>query len=295
MKKKFYIFISFFCVLFFFSITVLNAEHYPLGIEGIKAGSLPPAGKYLKVYNQYYKTSKILTHTGDRIPVSPTKITSFASAFRLLYVSNYEILGAAYAADIIIPFVNLDINFANYDYNVFGLSDITVEPFALGWHKKNYDVTAAAGYTFRTGPYDEIRPFAPSKGYNTILLTAGGTYYPDKEKKWSLSALSRYEIHDSLKSSDTKYGQNYFIEWGIGNQFSKTLDLGISGYCQWQTSKDKGNTVSVYKDKVYAAGPEFTKVFPDSKLILSCKMLFEFGVKSRAQGNTAVVSLTRIF
>src|ERR1035441_3216674 len=51
-------------------------------------------------------------------------------------------------------------------------------------------------------------PTLPGNGYWTEMLTAGATWYPDDAKKWSLSALNRYEFSQKSASVAHIYGQN---------------------------------------------------------------------------------------
>ena len=72
--------------------------HYPVGAEGIKSGSLPPPGFYIRDYNIFY--------TADRYPGGPPdfKVNAYVNGFRAIWISDFTILGGFYGADILVPF-----------------------------------------------------------------------------------------------------------------------------------------------------------------------------------------------
>ncbi len=224
-------------------------------------------------------------------------LSLFVNAHRFIWVSNHKILGADYAANVIIPVSKVSIELGAYDDSKFGLGDIWVEPFILAWHGPRYDLALGLGFCAPTGKYDKDELASPGKDMWTWMGTLGGTYYFDAERTWSASILARYEIHDEKKETDVTLGDDFHFEWGIGKTVGKLWDVGLTGYCQWQVTDDSVSQPPVYgeKDKVFAIGPEITRFIPSMKLFLTLRSQWEFGAEDRSEGNFTTLMLTKIF
>jgi hypothetical protein len=273
-------------------------NEYPHGIEGIKAASVPPPGFYYKMYNVLYTADTFTDKDGDELDVD-YDLNVFVNAHRFLWVSEKKFLGGNYAANIIIPIFNVDIEIGalGVDDSEFGLGDICIEPVVLSWHGPRYDAVCALGFWPPVGKYDETEPASPGKDMWTLMGTLGGTSYFDSEKTWSASILARYEIHDEKKDTDVTPGDDFYFEWGVGKTLAKVWDVGLSGYCHWQVTDDSDSLPPFYgeKDSVYALGPEATVFIPSVKLFVTLKSLWEFSAEDRSEGNFTALTFTKIF
>ncbi|MGD9873713.1 MAG: transporter [Kiritimatiellia bacterium] len=280
-------------------------NHYVNGVEGIKGGSVPPPGTYLRLYNVYYTADEMMDANGDEINQVPLPDGSMADfgfdvevmaiVPRLIWVSQKTILGGNYAADVIVPFVSTDlqIDAAGIDDDQAGLGDIFVEPMVLAWHGARYDAAVGAGLWIPTGDADD--PAAPGKDMYTTMLTLGGTVYADAARTWSASLLGRYEIHGEKDETDLTPGDDFHFEWGVAKTIGKFTDVGLSGYCQWQVTEDDGDMADDDKDQVFAAGPEVNVFIPQAKMFASLRALWEFGAEDRSEGQMATLTLTKFF
>ena len=273
--------------------------HYVSGIEGIRCGTVPGPGLYYKSYNAIYHADKLTDKDGDRLPID-FDVTVFASAHRFILVSSKKFLGADIFADFTIPLIYTDIEIgaANIDKNRFGLGDVCIEPIGLAWHGNRYDVAIAPDIYLPVGDYDQDDPSSPGQGFWTFMLTYGGTYYLDREKTWSVSALGRYEINSNKRSTDVRPGQVISFEWGLGKNLAKLWDIGLTGYCHWQITDDHGNDVTWDKDvhdRVFAVGPEISYFIPALKLGLSLRSSWEFGAVDCSEGNITTLTIVKVF
>jgi hypothetical protein len=278
-------------------ISIAAENEYPNGIEGIKAGSVPPPGFYYKMYNVLYTADTITDNNGDNLDLD-FDLNLFVNAHRFLWVSNHEILGGNYGADIIVPLFDVDLEIGKLavNDNQAGLGDICIEPFVLSWHCPQYDAAIGLAFFAPTGKYDITEPASPGKDMWTGMITAGGTYYFDLEKTWSASILARYEIHGQKGESDLKPGNDFHFEWGVAKTLAKIWDVGLTGYCQWQVTDDSGTQgARVDKDSVYAVGPEVSVFIPSGAFFLSLRSQWEFSAKERSEGNFTTLTITKIF
>ena len=271
--------------------------HYVNGVEGIKAATLPPPGLYYRLYNVFYSADELTDDDGDKLDIG-FDLSVYAMVNRLVWITNKKILGADYFMDVVVPFVNTDIEIDAFgiDDSEFGLGDINIEPFGLSWHMPRYDASFGLSVFIPTG--DTGEPASPGKDMWTGMMTLGGTYYLDAAKTWSASILSRYEVHSEKDERDVTPGDDFHFEWGIGKTLARIWDVGLAGYCQWQVTDDSGSDVVWDKsdqDRVYAAGPEVSVFVPPAKLFASLRSLWEFGAEDRSEGHVTNLTLTKPF
>lgn len=276
--------------------------HYVPGVEGVKGASLPPPGVYVRDYNAFYWANQLNNANGNEVPVEFNAFV-YANLLRPIWITDLEVLGGYYGMDMIIPLQYTDLSLKAggttvYDAAVFGVGDLYFEPATLSWHGKQWD--AAFGYSFFAPTADSEqgtgKPSAkPGKGFWTHMITAGGTVYLDEAKTWSVSSLNRYEFNTEEKDTHITPGQVWTMEWGVAKGVSKLVEIGVSGYCQAQTTRDSGAGASSDLDRTMALGPEATAVWPATKIMFSLRYLHEFEVYDRPQGDIVTLTLTRRF
>jgi hypothetical protein len=263
--------------------------HYPAGVEGIKAGSLPPPGLYFRDYNLFY--------FADKYPGGPDdfKVFAYVNAPRLIWITDFTILGGNYGMDALLPLGYTNLEIGPFRDRHFSVGDVHIEPITLSWRKEKFD--AAVGYAFwaPTGGFDAKHPARLGKGFWSHMFTGGGTWHLDPERTWALSALNRYEIHHKHRDFNITPGDNYTLEWGVSKSIRPTIDAGVVGYYQQQVTRDRGPGASSEKDRVAAIGPEIAAVIPKVGLISSLRYLREFAAKDRPEGNTVTLTLTKRF
>ena len=259
-------------------------SHYPNGVEGIKGASLPPPGFYFRDYNYIYFADKLQ----DGPPNFDLK--AYVQAPRLIWITGQKVLGGYYGMDVIVPFAYQDLTAGEFGGNKFGLADIFVEPITLSWHLPKADFSFGYGFWAPTGDFNLSNPVSPGKGFFTQMLTGGVTAYMDKDKTWSLSALNRYEFSQKNKTAGYTPGQYWTLEYGLAKSLTKTVELGVAGYVQAQTTK-VDNYAS--KDSVAGFGPEITFVSTKLGVSTSVRYLREMGASNRPEGNVFNIIFTK--
>lgn len=273
-------------------VSAQTVGHYPAGAEGIKAATLPPPGFYLRDYNFGY--------FANEFPVggpADFSLDAYIQAPRLIWMSDWKILGANFGADVIVPFgwqqVKVGPSASHSVFRDFGLGDIQIEPLLLGWHGDRWD--AAFGYAWwaPSGNFDKFNPACIGKGFWSQMFTFGGTYYFDAEKTWAVSLLNRYEFNQPNSTLDTRAGQIYTAEWGFSKSLTKTIEVGFIGYYQQQTTDDTGAGASSLHQHVVGIGPEISAVCPKLGLITSLRYVRELEAAYRPEGNLLTLTLTK--
>jgi hypothetical protein len=213
-----------------------------------------------------------------------------------VWITDFKILGANYGADILVPLVYQDLTAGPYHGTDFNLGDIFVEPITLSWHLQQFDFALGYGFWAPSGNYQPDDPVSPGKGYWTQMITAGGTWYADKQKTWSASLLGRYEFNSINQDWGIRPGQALTLEWGLGKQLSQMFNLGFVGYWQQQTTSDSGQGAQYTgKDGVVAIGPEVGFSFPKQMLFITARYEFELNAVDRPEGGTGVLTITKRF
>jgi hypothetical protein len=309
------------------AVTQLHAQHYPTGVQGIKAGSLPGPGFTVEDDNSFYFADRLPGFNGTfDYRDSGFSTFSYVQAPRLTWMSSWKMLGANYGAAIRVPVEFKETKFivepltgpVHLKSDQFGLADIEVQPVLLAWHLKHFDFSTGYSFWAPTGDYDQNRFFAENigDGYWTHSFMLGVTWYPDSDKTWAISVLNHYDINTrqystleyvpptqsnplGIGSFDTTLGDIYSLEWSV----SKTIDhfdLGLTGYYQQQITdtQNPGPNGPTWKGEhlhIAGIGPEIGYTIPKWGLSASLRYAYEFSALDHTQGNLINLTIKKTF
>ena len=263
------------------------SAHYVPGVEGIKGASLPPPGIYLRDYNVAYYSEQLNDPKGNEIGGLNPRAFIYAQVPRVLWITPLQVLGGNVGVDALVPLQYTSLRVGGFHDQTFGVGDA----FAEGtWsrHWKQLDVSGGYGAWAPTG--DSSTPTEAGLGYWTHMFTAGATFYPDAEKQWSISALSRYEIN--MEHNGISKGQAYTLEWGASRTVIPNIDLGLAGYYQGQVTSTTGG---LPRDQVAGLGPEISAFCPKYATGVSLRYAYEFMAEDRLEGHTVALTITKRF
>lgn len=270
--------------------------HYPPGVEGIKAASLPPPGVYVRDYNLFYFADRVNDPRGNQAHGADVDAFIYANVPRLVWITDQQVLGGFLGVDALIPlqYTSLEMNTpgGRFDDDEFGAGDFFFEG-TWSRHAERYDASLAYGIWAPTGD-SSLNPTRPGLGYWGHMFTAGLTWYIDEAKLWSISALNRYEINHEDLDTDVTPGHAYTLEWGLSRVLKpNALEAGVVGYFQQQVTLDSGTGASNHRDQVAAVGPEVSTFCPKLGLFTSLRYLYEFSAEDRLQGHAFVLTFTK--
>jgi hypothetical protein len=271
--------------------------HYVPGLMNIRDFLVPAdPGFYGVLYNYYYKTERINDRDGDKIRsinVNPgpgpgldvdvdVDIDLYALAPAIIWVSEWKILGAKFAAYAAPTFANVSINAQIGNQNALGrdagtetfsLGDMFVQPLWLGWNGAHFDGALGYGFYAPTGDYDTKSVSAPTGatvrvespdnigyGYWTHQFQGAGAWYPWEDRRMAAVLVGTYEINHEKEDYDLTSGNDFTLNWGVSQYLPLKKDhtllaeLGIAGYDQWQTTEDTGSDSRGGEDNAHAAG-----------------------------------------
>lgn len=269
---------------------IIVGGHYPAGAEGLKGSTLPPPGLYFRDYTFGYRA----TDFPDGPPVFD--ITALINAPRIIWISEYEVFGANWGMDLIVPFGYMDWTAGGPGapgQSWAGIGDIQFEPVLLSWHFDGFDLAAGYAVWAPTGDFSVNRPDLISKGFWSHMLTFGGTYYFDQDKTWALSLLTRYEFCHEQRNTNIDPGQVFTLEWGLSKTIKQGLDVGLTGYFQKQTTGDDGLGASLLLDEKLGVGAEVSAFWPNLGAFTSLRYVHEFDATERPEGDLVTFTFTK--
>ena len=249
-----------------------GGDQYPNGAETWLAGALPPPGNYFLNYFGYY-SGDLVDGGGKKVPGAG--VDAWFNAFRFVQITEHKILGGNWGWHVIVPVVHQDVNLGFGGKSKVGLGDITVNPFVLSWHTKNWHWAAALDINLPVGAYKSGDPRTSiGANYWSVEPIFAFTYLGDTG--WEVSAKFMYNIKSKNKDfrqplafSDPKAthesGDEFHMDYLVGKRFGPWA-VGLSGYYLKQTTNDKvnGQTIGVgpggiwsegRKGEVFAIGP----------------------------------------
>jgi len=276
-------------------------SHYPFGGEGVTAGSAPPPGFHYRGYLTLTNPTTYKDDNGDALPVE-VDLDVLATVHRFLHVTKFQILGANYAYEVVVPIVEKDVVFGNLsDSKSLSLGDAFFEPIALCWNRSRWDATFTLGVYAPTGEYDSTKLASPGLGYWSGMLSLGGTVFFDDHRSLSLSAMTRTLIHTEQDETDITPGSEFVVEYGLGKEIGINDKLsirpGICGTAYWQIEDDSDDnpaTVDDERKEAFSLGAEMNFFWLPPKLLqLNVRVLREFGAKNTTQGSQVCLTLTK--
>jgi hypothetical protein len=179
-----------------------------------------------------------------------------------------------------------------------GFADFFLQPFILGWQFERAGVRAAYGVLMPTGRFTAGASDNVGSGYWTHAPSVGVTVFLTSDKKTAASAFHMYEWHTVQDGTDIHPGQNANLDYSLTRAFSirddVTLQLGVVGYGQWQTTDKTGPTITAAQSSaryaVNALGFASNVALPARKVSLGLKYFKEFSNRSTYQGYTLQIS-----
>ena len=268
--------------------------HYVPGVEGIGGAAVPPPGIYYRGSFVHYDIENLRDGGGSKAPGNNTgEVTALANRF--IWITDKKIFGANYGAELILTLQDTSLKFEGLGVkdSDSGLGDIYFAPVLLAWHGQQWDAVFEGGYWFDTADYEPAEPASVGKGFNTTMFTLGGSWHFDVDKRWSISALSRYEIKTRQDETLVTPGDSWLVEWSLSHRLANGVEVGLVGYDAWQLERDQGRASD--KAEKHAAGIETGYFWPQIGLGLNGAYYNEYNNEAGAEGDLYRITLTKVF
>ena len=282
-----------------------GGSSYPLGVNTVLSGMLPPPGLTPYVYLSDYSSNELMGNDGSkRSGISNFSANVKAASLRLDYVyEDVSILGAGVGTRLALPYCDGEIRFdvetpmgkIHKEGSASGFGDLTVAPVLLGWKSKSVNQIAGLDIFIPIGSYDASRVFNPGRNYWSFGPWYGITAFPMENLEMSAKII--YLINQ--KNDDTNYlsGNELNMDYNIAYSFTKSLQVGINGYTYKQITDDiqDGHAVNGNgnRGQVISFGPTIKYQTPSWGVV--GKWQHEEAVENRSRGNRFWLQATARF
>jgi hypothetical protein len=274
------------------------AQHYVPGVLGLECSTVPGPGWYAIDYSYFYSAGQLNNQSGNKVAAAKLNAFVYAQVPRVVWITKKKVFGASLGFEAALPIVyqhaRFDVPGGVFRGNTISIGDSLVGPL-VGWHAGKFDYAGALGFYVPWGSSAAAPTTRAGLGYLGTMLTVGATWRPDEARRWSLSALNRYEFNSAQRNSGVTLGSVYTVEWGVSRSLGRMLSVGPAGYYQQRVSSDSGPGASLLRPRAAAIGPEATIAFAQAGVFVSWRYLDEFAAAGRSQGQTGTLTLTKRF
>ncbi|MEI8242117.1 MAG: transporter [bacterium] len=261
---------------------------YPNGAEGIMAGALPPPGQYIINYAMYYGAEALNGGNGHTIPGADFTLRAYADTVRFVNVTEITVLGGSWAQHIFVPMVGLNASVNTPGGRIkdanFGLGDIIVDPFIVGWHQPPFHWVVGLDVYIPVGKYHDTSFANIGRNYWTFEPVAGVTYL--NEGGQEVSAKLMYDFNTRNPDTDYTSGQEFHTDFFVGQHLGNWT-VGAGGYWYCQTTDDRQNGAVAMgngnRGRQVALGPQAS--YQCGPLNVSLAWDREFATENRPQGD----------
>jgi anthranilate 1,2-dioxygenase (deaminating, decarboxylating) large subunit len=215
-----------------------------LGFTNFLDGASPGPGMYWTEYLQVIHASDVNGPDGHAL-IPDANVGGFINLNQFIYQSDVTFLGGNPGIDVIIPLVDLDVDFPLNAED--GVGDILVGPF-IQWgphmlfdrpffHRFEFQVTAP------TGENNSDTALNPGADLWTINPYYAFTYFitPKLSTSWRIHYLWSSEnddFSDTLPNVDLQPGHSIHLNYAVAYAVTDTLRLGVAGYYLKQLEED---------------------------------------------------------
>lgn len=247
--------------------------------QAMDDATTPPPGLYHLAYLLNYRVSDFrLPGTEQRLS-GDNRATVTTVINRVIWISDWKVLGADYGVDFIAPVTRTSLKFNSFGLqeSSTGVGDVYLGPLILGWHTPRWDVSVGAGWWLDNGRSGGLAD--PGRGYKTASINGGATYYLDEGRTASASAMLHLE-RNGKNDVGFRFGNNLKIDWGVGKRWG-LLQASVVGYSQWQLTDDSGPAALTGAHSAHhAAGVQVSYIFWPQKAMLRAAFFREFNVRA---------------
>jgi hypothetical protein len=278
--------------------TELGGSSYPVGVE-LGFGDMLPPGFYNLAYYSHSQASSLKGNSGQDLGWARYRLTAETISYRMQYVWNTTLLGAAAESALVLPFPAIDLekrvssNLPDTSGTRFGMTDPLIVPLRLAWKGASLNQSAAVEIVAPLGAYDVNARVNPGRNYWQLAPAYALSYRPTADG--ILAVKLRYGKNSSNKATNYRSGDEFSAEYSAGYKLSSALTFGLQGYVYRQTTDDvlNGQATSDTNGRLIgsgignrgsanAAGP-FLSYRVSPRFVVTGKYQQEFGVKNRGE------------
>src|SRR5262245_10940195 len=267
------------------------------GLIGLDAARIPEPGLYVLDRVVLYQADELRDRNGQLIPLPDFQFQALANATGLSYTLKLPRKALFFSFTAAVPVARFNVNVPDRpeaSFDRFGLADYFIQPVRLGWRKDRFDLIGSYAIYLPSGLSRLAGGTGVSAGHVTHEFSGGGSIFFNKERTAFITALGSYDLNLRKRGIDITRGDIFEVQGGAGvSRFNRVLEAGLAGHGFWQVRPDRGAdlppALQGLRDRVYGLGPEAAVTFKAIRSQLRVRYEWDFGVRSRPNGNLLVV------
>jgi hypothetical protein len=220
--------------------------------------------------------------------VTPLKFQEINYAAGMIWVAfgNNFLKGQAQAG----KFINVT---REGDYS--GVGDLVLTPLILGWHSEYFHVLGLTNVYAPVGSYNTNRILNIGLSRWAVEPNIGVTFVHPKYGQ-EVSVFMGYTVNFQNPATDYTTGNEFHLEYFIGQHLPKGFALGLAGYYYQQVTGDSGSGAQLgpFKGTAVAVGPclTYNTKIAGHMVGLNVRYYNELYVKNRLDGQSLFVTLS---
>lgn len=261
------------------------------GDLGLKAGSQPPPGGY--VFSPLYLYSAEVFRDRAGAEVARGQLDSALFGAGVTVVTAKRLAGGTYGFTVVVPGANNRLQGGRIDEDPgAGLTDVFLQPIALGWHSARADAIVGYGLYVPTGRFGDAEDGDTGLGMWAHEVLAGTTVYLDARRLWHVATTATVVVHSNKRDTDLRAGPVLNLEGGVGRDvLGGALSAGLSYYASWKIGDDRlpplANVLARGRNRVFAVGPEVSTALAWNRTVygaVTARYQWETGARVATEG-----------
>ena len=267
---------------------------YPVGVNTVLSGKMPPPGLTGFLYLSDYKADETKDSNGhNKSNIHNFDLEVHAISLRVDYVyTDFTLFGAKVESRFALPAIDGKVSFdvdtprgrVHQTDRQSGVGDLTLVPLILGWSAPRFQQLVGVDIVAPTGSYDEDRLLNPGRNTWSYGPWYAFTAYPFE--KLEVSSKIIYLMNEKNNATDYKSGSEFNADYNIGYNITKEFQVGVNGYIYKQLTDDEqnGNTFGDgNRGQVLAVGPSIKYQTPEWGFVM--KWQHETEVENKSKGD----------
>ncbi|WP_022947382.1 SphA family protein [Methylohalobius crimeensis] len=211
-------------------------------------------GFYFRDDLMYYNAQFPNEVTLGRNIVANADLAMWTTTFKLVYVSDFEILGARYGAGLFLPVVFDAKVEARLEAGPFlggrsfsmqgednrgGVGDLVILPLSLTWKWGDFNINLSEAVFMPSGFYDKDEIVNLGRNHWSFDTIVGLTWlHPTRghEISFNVGFMSN-TVNDATQYQS---GDEFHLDYTVAQHFSEEFGVGVTGYYYNQLSDDEG-------------------------------------------------------
>jgi hypothetical protein len=220
-----------------------GASVYPLGVDTVLAGMLPPPKETkLFVFNSFYSANEKDNSAGQSVPTE-FKVRVFANALRVTHNWGVPVLGGRLESVLAIPVVYEQLHIKPGKHDKIGISNVDLTPFVVGYNTGNWHWFYRCDFILPGASYAKSDALNIGQ-HNSAIGPVGAFTYLSNKAHWEASSKVTYLVNFH-GAANYRSGNELIWEYAAMRAIARKASLGVNGYLYQQVTDDQKKGLAV--------------------------------------------------